>query len=95
MKAELKRIETEALRLSVEERELLIGALVDSLDRERPDQAVTGDFGGFATADLQTYWLDEAERRLQRIRSGEMQTRPAAEVMAEVRARLKTSGEVR
>lgn len=93
-----QRIEAEALQLSTEDRERLVEALIDSLDPNSPGQvrcAAGGDFGGFATAELQKYWLDEAERRLQQIRSGEMKTRPADEAMAEVRARLRATREVR
>jgi hypothetical protein len=98
MNTELERIEAEALQLSVEDRERLIEALIESLDQEQRDHAngtTTGEFGGFATAELQKYWLDEAERRMHLIRSGHMKTFPADEVMASVRARLKASREVR
>lgn len=98
MNTELERVEAAALQLCIEDRALLVKALIQSLDQERPDRVngdSPGEFGGFATAELQKYWLDEAERRLQQIRSGERKTFPADEVMASVRARLKASREVR
>ena len=98
MTTQLQRIEAEALKLSVDERERLVEVLIDSLDLQNTDVSPDGaarEFGGFATAELQRYWRDESERRLQQLQSGEVKARPADEVMAEVRERLRASREVR
>ena len=62
MDTELERIEVEALKLSVEERERLIEVLIDSLDQD--GHPAPGEYGGFASAEIQKSWLDEAQRRI-------------------------------
>jgi putative addiction module component (TIGR02574 family) len=93
MNTELERIEAEALKLSAQDRECLVEVLIDSLDRD--GDRTPGEFGGFASAEIQKSWLDEAERRMHLIREGRMQTHPADEVMADARAMLKASRENR
>ena len=86
MNSELDRLAAEALKLSVEDRERLVEGLIRSLDRDR--DPAHGKFGGFDSAEIQNYWLDEAERRMQWVREGRMKTYPAEEVLANVRAQL-------
>lgn len=62
-------IEAEALLLSSQERAHLAQVLIASLDEDLAlDQA----------------WIAEAERRYEEIRSGQVQTMPAEQVMAEI-----------
>ncbi len=93
MNTEPERVEADALKLSADDRERLVEALIGSLDGE--GNPAPGDFGGFASAEIQKSWLDEAERRVQLVREGQNKTFPAEEVMADVRARLKAAREVR
>ena len=93
MNTELERIEADALKLSTDDRERLVEALIGSLDGE--GNPAPGEFGGFASAEIQKSWLDEAERRVQQIRDGQRKTIPAEEVLANVRARLKASRALR
>ena len=85
MNTELKRIEAEALKLSVEDREYLLERLLCSLDGAA---VANGQRHGFATAELERYWVDESHRRMKLIESGEMETYPADEVIAQLRAEL-------
>lgn len=87
------RLETEALKLSTDDRERLVAGLICSLDRDR--DPAQGKFGGFASAELQKYWLDEAERRMQLLREGHTRTYSADEVFAAARAQLKPAREIR
>ncbi len=93
MNTELERITAEALKLSTDDRERLVEGLICSLDRDR--DPAQGKFGGFASAELQKYWLDEAERRMQLLREGRTRTYSAEEVFAEARAHLKPVREIR
>ena len=73
--------DTSALRqeldkLSPNQKAELARTLIDSLDEDL-DEAV------------EQLWLDEAARRYEAYRRGEMSSRPAAEVFARVRARLR------
>ncbi|MEQ1801434.1 MAG: addiction module protein [Gammaproteobacteria bacterium] len=89
MNAELERIEAEALKLPVEDRERLIEALIESLDQA--DGATSGEFGGFASAEIQKSWLEEIDRRIRRIRDGQSQPVPVAEAFASIQERLKVA----
>ncbi len=89
MNTALERIEAEALQLSVEDRERLIEALIDSLDQA--DGATIGEFGGFASAEIQKSWVEEIDRRIQRIRDGHSQPVPVAEAFANIQERLKVA----
>jgi hypothetical protein len=86
MNTELERIEAEALKLPVEERERLVDSLLASLDG-----VIDGDERSpvFATPELQRYWVEESHRRMKLIESGEMETYPADEVIARLRAELR------
>lgn len=86
MNTELERIEAEALKLAVEERERLVERLLASLNG-----VADGDERGpaFATPELERYWIEECHRRMKLMESGEMATYPAEEVIAELRAELQ------
>ena len=85
MNTELERIEAAALKLPVEERERLVERLLVSLDG-----VADGDERGpaFATPELERYWVEESHRRMKLIESGEMETYPADEFIAQLRAEL-------
>lgn len=76
MNANLKQIAHEALQLAPAQRAELADFLVESLDCDPPD-------------DIQRLWLDEANRRLAEVRSGQVNTIPGDEVMAQARALAK------
>ncbi len=83
--SELERVEAEALKLPVADRERLLEILLASLDGPFEDD----DPGrSFATPELEQYWIEECHRRMKLIESGEMETYPAEEVIARLRARL-------
>lgn len=46
-------------------------------------------FSGFATPDIERAWIEECRRRFELMKSGEMATYPAEEVMAELMAEYK------
>lgn len=68
-------VETEALKLSPEDRARIARRLLDSLKV-------------LSETEIETLWLDEAERREQELDSGAARAIPADEVMREARARL-------
>lgn len=70
MNERLKHLSLEALKLPVAERAELVDDLLASLDA--PD------------AWLDALWAEEAERRFQLIDKGDMPTRDAAEILAEL-----------
>ncbi len=72
----LEKIEQDALRLSNQERAFLADRLLGSLDGEELD-------------DLDTAWLDEAERRYKEYKEGKRQGTTAQEVFAEADRILK------
>ena len=86
MNTELKRIEAEALQLPVEDRERLVDFLLASLDNVL-DGVECGP--AFATPELERYWVEESHRRMKLIDGGEMETYPADEVIAQLRAELR------
>jgi putative addiction module component (TIGR02574 family) len=76
----LDQIETEALKLPIEERADLARRLFASLEGvEAPEDP----------AEVEQAWLAEAEHRYQRYLARETQPVPAAEAMARVRTRLR------
>ena len=85
MNTELERIEAEALKLPVEERERLVERLLASLDglADRDERGPA-----FATPELERYWVEESHRRMKLIESGEMETYPAEEVFARLEEEL-------
>lgn len=72
------QIEAAALQLPAAERERLVEQLIGSL---RDEQAAR-------TSELSDAWLEEARRRLEQLRSGEVEALPAVQLTANVRARL-------
>lgn len=76
MNATLKQIAEEALQLAPAQRAELADFLVASLESTEPDE-------------IQRLWLQEANRRLEEVRSGQVRTVPGEEVMAEARRLAK------
>lgn len=68
----VQEIEAQALKLPSHERARLAEVLIGSLDEED---------------EIARAWADEAERRLEELRSGAVQSVPAGEVFARIRAR--------
>jgi len=83
---DLDRVQEEALKLPVADRERLLESLLASLDGpfENDDPGRS-----FATPELEQYWIEECHRRMKLIESGEMETYPAEEVIARLRDRLR------
>ncbi|MES1956001.1 addiction module protein [Salinisphaera hydrothermalis] len=67
-------IEREMLRLGPEVRARLVHSLVKSL-------------GNLSTAELESLWLDEAERRDAELESGSVEAVPGDEAIARIRSR--------
>ena len=63
-------------KLSPKQKAELARTLIDSLDEDLDE-------------DVEQIWIDEAARRFEAYRRGEMSSRPAAEVFARTRARLR------
>ena len=76
MTADISALREELGKLSPNQKADLARTLIDSLDEDL-DEAV------------EQLWLDEAARRYEAYRHGEMSSHPAAEVFARVRARLR------
>ncbi len=68
-----EQIEAAALQLSPEERARLAERLIASLEE---------------TTEIEQAWIEEAERRYERYRTGELKTVPTSEVIAKLRAQL-------
>lgn len=71
-------IEAEIQQLTSEEKALLARHLIEELDA-----------GG--NSDVDSLWLEEAQRRYQAYRSGQAQTRSSESVFANARQRLKNA----
>lgn len=63
-------------KLSPKQKAELARTLIDSLDEDLDE-------------DVEQIWIDEAARRFEAYQRGEMSARPAAEVFARARARLR------
>lgn len=72
----LANVTKEALSLSVEERVLLAQRVWDSVEH-------------FASADVETAWTEEADRRWKEIEEGKVQCQPADAVMKRARRSLE------
>lgn len=70
----VQEIEAEALKLPSHERARLAEVLIGSLDEED---------------EIAQAWADEAERRYEELRSGAVESVPAEEVFARIRARVR------
>jgi len=67
MKPNMEALAKETMALDIEDRALLAGMLLLSLDEP-------------STSELERLWLDEAERRLEAYRTGRVQGIPADDV---------------
>ena len=74
MARDTSELREEIDKLSPKQKAELARMLIDSLDEDLDDN-------------VEQIWLDEAARRYEAYRCGEMSSRPAAEVFARVRAR--------
>jgi putative addiction module component (TIGR02574 family) len=70
----VQKLQAEVLKLPSHERARLAELLISSLDEED---------------EIAAAWADEAERRYQELRSGEIEAIPAEEVLARVRSNLR------
>lgn len=76
MSMTIDELAAEALALPSEERALLVDRLVESLDAPLPAPR------------WHELWATEAQRRLEEVRSGRVQTIPGKEALAQVRRSL-------
>ena len=76
MPTELEKCEQQAKHLPLQERALLIKRLIEGLD-ELDEQ------------DLERLWLQEASRRFQEFKAGNIKARSSADVFRDARARLQ------
>lgn len=70
----VQELEAALLKLPNQERARLAEVLIDSLDEEN---------------EIAQAWTDEAERRLEELRSGEVQGVPAEDVFARIHAQIR------
>ena len=75
MSKQLEEITQAAMQLDLEERALLAGALLSSVDPP-------------SESEIERLWLDEAERRLQAYREGKVKGIPAEQVFNRVIAEI-------
>lgn len=76
MNATLEQIAREALLLTPDQRAELADLLVVSLGSTPPDE-------------IQRLWIEEANKRLEEVRSGKVKTIPGEDVLAEARRLAK------
>lgn len=76
MSPELKECEAQVLKLPIEDRALLAEHLIASLD-------------AVEDSENERLWLNEAERRYQQYKSGNISARPATDVLRDARSRIK------
>ena len=76
MARDTSQLREELDKLSPKQKAELARTLIDSLDEDLDD-------------DVEQLWLDEAARRYEAYRCGEMSSRPVAEVFARARSRLR------
>ena len=77
MNATLEKIAKEAKSLSLADRSALTRILIESLDAEPAEDL----------AEVEQAWQVEVEKRVEEIKSGSVQTIPAEEVFAKLRAK--------
>lgn len=77
MTAQLSELLERALRLTMQERGLLIDRLLESLDDEPAEEGV------------EAAWADEIKRRVDDIRSGRVKTIPGEQVLRELAKRFR------
>jgi putative addiction module component (TIGR02574 family) len=71
-----RQLESKALKLPTRERARLAERLILSLDEE-------------TDPDAEKFWAEEAERRLEELRSGSVKSRPAESVFRKARPTLR------
>jgi putative addiction module component (TIGR02574 family) len=71
-----RQLESKALKLPTRERARLAERLILSLDEE-------------TDPDAEKFWAEEAERRLEELRSGSVKSRPAESVFRKARSTLR------
>ena len=76
MPRDTSELREELDKLSPKQRAELARTLIDSLDEDLDE-------------DVEQIWIDEAARRFEAYRRGELSSRPVAEVFARARARLR------
>lgn len=76
MSALFDELEKQARTLTPQEKATLARILIEELDPSRD-------------AEVEQLWIDEAQRRYEAFRKGELEALPGEEVMARARARLK------
>jgi putative addiction module component (TIGR02574 family) len=74
MSSQMKSVETEALKLSAQERAQLADRLITSL---------------FEDSEIETAWATEVERRIEEIENGRAKLVPAAEAIARARSAIE------
>ena len=74
MSRTLRELEAEALQLPVEDRGQLVARLLESLEP--------------SDAEIQQLWIQEAERRADELRSGQVRSEPLGEVLTRIRSKL-------
>ena len=72
----MEKIEKEALKLPTNERASLAARLIRSLDEEEE-------------SDVEKSWIQEAERRYQEYRNGNVTGRPSEKVLKEIRSKFE------
>jgi len=72
----VRRLESEALKLPAKDRARLAQRLIVSLDQEPEEGA-------------EEAWAREIERRVEELRTGKVRTRPAEDVLREIRSKLR------
>lgn len=76
MPTELEKCEQQAKQLPLQDRAVLINRLIEGLDELDEQQ-------------LEQLWVQEASRRFQNFKAGEINARPSDEVFRDARARLR------
>ena len=76
MARDTSELRAELDKLSPKQKAELARTLIDSLDEDLDEN-------------VEQIWIDEAARRFEAYRRGEMSSRPVAEVFARARARLR------
>lgn len=76
MKSGARQVESSALKLPARERARIAERLIASLDDQRDP-------------DVERLWIEEAERRLDELRSGTVKSRSAEAVFRKARSKLR------
>ena len=76
MASKIEELESKILELPIDSRAILAERILASLDELSPEE-------------IEKLWIDEAERRLNEVRSGDVKTIPAQTVLNRLRSKLK------